>query len=407
VIGLVTIPALVWLATEGPTAIEQAQAPRALRASTVAQWLELVNEHQPGQMDDALRRLQTWTDAQLQQLSLGLVEALSRTGQLPDKIPGDRRSVIRRGAAMHADLAMLARSPNALTSVPLRPTSLSVVVDDGQQTGFATNSIHWEIGRVLIDLLEPQHLRDPLVSLWYRAAAEFMIATGDYASTQSHLACAQRMLADETHVWLASGVVRAYYATPSVQNAMAGVKIPFGFYVMVDDQKRELDSAERFLRRAVDLDPGNAEAQLRYGWVLVQKGRFDPAFDALHAARAAAKDPVLQYYATLFLGAAESAVGRHAAAAEQFEQAMQPFPTAQAPLLALSELALRRGDRAMASTALQRLLALPSETRDDPWWTYSPEYGRHWRTSWNRVVELLDQPFPPPGQPGGSPCQRR
>jgi tetratricopeptide (TPR) repeat protein len=100
---------------------------------------------------------------------------------------------------------------------------------------------------------------------------------------------------------------------------------------------------------------------------------------------------VLQYYASLFLGFAEAAVGRHDAAVKAFEQAASLFPNAQAPLLAASELAMRRGDRAAASAALERLLALSPHTRDDPWWTYNVEYGRHWRATMERLHELLKQ----------------
>jgi hypothetical protein len=405
---IAVILAVVWSAAARP--VQRTETPRAIRELRVEQWLELVRQHEPGLIDAALRSLRSWPEAQLLQLRDGLLEWSFENDRLPVKSPEERRSLFRRAATLHAELAMLARFQDApvdtLRRSPMAPAS--VIVDDGQSAGFATNSIHWQLGRVLIDSLEPEHLRDAFVSLWYRASAEFMIAGGDYAATQSHLACAQRVLADEAHVWLASGVVRAHYATPSVQNAMAGVKVPFGFYVMVNDRQAELDQAERFLRRAVELEPRSAEAQLRYGWVLVQQQRLDPAFDALRAARAAASEPVLEYFAALFLGVAEAAAGRHDAAGELFEQASRPFPTAQAPLLALSELAMRRGDRAAASAALHRLLALPPNEREDPWWNYGVVYGRHWRASWSRMLERLSEPGPPPpGLSRGSPCMRR
>jgi tetratricopeptide (TPR) repeat protein len=190
-----------------------------------------------------------------------------------------------------------------------------------------------------------------------------------------------------------------------VQNAIAGVEVPFGTRVLVNNRQTELILAERFLRRAVELEPGNAEAQLRYGWVLVQQKRLDPAFDALRAARATATESVLQYYALLFLAVAESAAGRHDAAIDLFEQAAPLFPTAQAPLLALSELAMRRGDRAASAAALQRLFGLPPLERVDPWWTYGTEYGRHWRASWSRVLEGFSGPkSTAPRRQAGTPC---
>jgi tetratricopeptide (TPR) repeat protein len=388
---------------------QSANVPRAMRELRVKQWIELVSAHEPGRLDDALRRLQGWTDAQLLELSAALPDALSPSGQLPARTSLDRRRLIHRGAAMHAAAAMLARLGDAPVDAPRRsPLALSaVLVDDGQQAGFGANSSHWGIGRLLIDLLDSEQLRDPFVLLWYRAAAEFMIAGADYAATQGHLVCARHVLPDEAHIWIASGVVRAHYAAPGVQNALAGVKVPFGFVVLVNDQQRELADAERFLRRAVELDPTAVEAQVRYGWVLVQQRRFDLAFDVLRVGRTAASEPVLQYYASLFLGVAEAALGRNEGAVESFEQAARLFPSAQAPLLALSELAMRRGDRAAASAALDRLLALPSD-RDDPWWTFDVEYGRHWQATWSRALERVSgSDSPIPRGPSRSPCMRR
>jgi hypothetical protein len=67
------------------------------------------------------------------------------------------------------------------------------------------------------------------------------------------------------------------------------------------------------------------------------------------------------------------------------------YPTAQSPLLALSSLARRRGDRAGVLGALQQLFALPANKRDrdDPWWTYHVEQARHA----DELLEQLCRPF--------------
>ena len=366
--------------------------PRVILELRVSQWVELVKQHEPGRGDAALRSLQRWPETQLQQLRSGLARVNDRNSQFPVKSAGELRQLLRSGAVLHADLAVLGRVHETSTDQPERSRPGSVLVDDGQYAGYAANSVHWEIGRLLINMLQdPGPRPDEFVSLWFRASTEFMIAGGDYASTQSHLGFARQLLADEAHVWLASGVVRAYYATPNVQNALAHVKVPFGFEVMVNDERTELNQAERFLSRAVELEPGNAEAQTRLGWVLVQQKRLDAALNALRAAQDTATEPVLQYYASLFLGVAAGATGNYETATNAFEHAARLFPNAQAPLLGSSDLAMRRGDRVAAAAALERLLALPVGTRDDPWWTYNVEYGRHWRATVDRLYELLRQ----------------
>ena len=63
-----------------------------------------------------------------------------------------------------------------------------------------------------------------------------------------------------------------------------------------------------------------------------------------------------------------------------YEEASARFPDAQSPLLALSQLARRRGDRAGALAAIARVFALPSPAereRTDPWWTYNTAQARN------------------------------
>ena len=78
------------------------------------------------------------------------------------------------------------------------------------------------------------------------------------------------------------------------------------------------------------------------------------------------------YFAELFLGAEEMALGNDATARTRFERAAAVYPHAQSPHLALSQLARRAGDRAGAQRELQILAELPrnDRQREDPWWDY-------------------------------------
>src|SRR5258708_12261683 len=79
------------------------------------------------------------------------------------------------------------------------------------------------------------------------------------------------------------------------------------------------------------------------------------------------------------VGAGEGRLAQYDGARESLESAAAMQPTAQAPLVALSELERRRGDRSGALRELQRVFALPVSVpeRDDPWWRYDRSHVRH------------------------------
>jgi tetratricopeptide (TPR) repeat protein len=128
------------------------------------------------------------------------------------------------------------------------------------------------------------------------------------------------------------------------------------------------------------------EAHLRLGRVLGLLGRHAEALAELRQAEPLLTGDELQYYAALFAGAEEEALDRLDAARERYQRASSLFPLAQSPFLALSELAHRRGDRAGAAAAMQKVFELPAALdgeRDDPWWRYHIVQARN-------AEELLD-----------------
>ena len=73
------------------------------------------------------------------------------------------------------------------------------------------------------------------------------------------------------------------------------------------------------------------------------------------------------------------------------------YPDAQSPLVALSRLARRYGDRPGALRAIQRVFALSSDAneRNDPWWTYNVAQARNA----DALLEELRRPFRPGAAP--------
>jgi hypothetical protein len=91
-----------------------------------------------------------------------------------------------------------------------------------------------------------------------------------------------------------------------------------------------------------------------------------------------AGEPLLAYFADLFLGSELLAVADPSGARESYLRAAERFPNARSANLALADLAWRAGARAEIETRLQRALpAAKSVTDDDPWSGYYPSAGRN------------------------------
>jgi tetratricopeptide (TPR) repeat protein len=143
-------------------------------------------------------------------------------------------------------------------------------------------------------------------------------------------------------------------------------------------EKSELKLALQFLQKAIAADPNYAEAHLRLGRVMGLLGHHDQAVAELQQAAASIKDPQLLCYASLFLGREYVALSRRSEARDQYERAAGLYPTAQSPLLALSQLARSSDDLEGASLSLKRSFALPRKDpwKDDPWWIYDLAHVR-------------------------------
>ena len=192
-------------------AVEGRQDPStqdSLALRRVREWMAAVEEHTPGQVDAALITIRDWSDERLRVLQADLVRFLRRNPPLEAStlkldLREIRERILRRGAMLHADVAMLTPSAPAAgrDDRPSRPTG--VLIDDGKPGRLTTGSFHWLLGRQLLGAM-PAPSRDPFVDLWYRATSAFLIASGDYAGAERHLSQARQVIPDNAHVWLAS-----------------------------------------------------------------------------------------------------------------------------------------------------------------------------------------------------------
>jgi tetratricopeptide (TPR) repeat protein len=146
-------------------------------------------------------------------------------------------------------------------------------------------------------------------------------------------------------------------------------------------QRREyLDKAAAHFRDALSIDATLAEARVRLGRVLQERGKLPEARRELEAAIVAAPPPaIVHYFASLFLGEVLEAQGDTAGAIARYRETVTRWPECQSAQLALSRAFEAAGDRHAAADALQPLWRAEAERKCvvDPWWLYNE--GQSWR----------------------------
>jgi tetratricopeptide (TPR) repeat protein len=158
---------------------------------------------------------------------------------------------------------------------------------------------------------------------------------------------------------------------------MQGAAVPADVTFNVSSRRAELREAESLLQKALKAQPNHLEVRIHLGRVLGLRGDHVEARTLLEKAVADAKEPLLQYYARLFLGAEKEALGDRAQARDLFDDASVLYPAAQSPRLALSLLSAVDGRHDDALATMAGVLRLPEEGRKDPWWTYYYSQGRN------------------------------
>jgi len=227
--------------------------------------------------------------------------------------------------------------------------------------------IHWAQGRALLDATRPDPRMDPMVELWYEATIAFLIESKDYANGVRQIDHAAALFPDAPGLLFEHGRYHESLASRGIQTAVQASG--------TGDRSASahLKEAEGLFRRAVASNPDFVEARVHHGAVLGALRRHGEAADELRKAIAAAPEVVLRYYAEMFLGDEEQALGRKDSARAHYSEASTLFPSAQSPWIALSALARRGGNRVESLSAIRRALDLPPYQRvrrEDPWWEY-------------------------------------
>lgn len=330
------------------------------------QWLAAIDAHQPGDPGRIAVDVSTWTWQELE----AVVAEAKRHARASAKTDSARSNqILLRGAALHADIGRLIphdpvrRSPNQKSAYMIR---------DGRWTGVRYISLHWQIGRSLLDSVAPEPAAHQDVRAWYVETSESLLRMRQSAAAAEHLTRARQLFPSDPAILFGSGVLHELFASTALQAAAESVTESNRSAAAVSSARSELVRAERFFRDSLVHRPDHLEARVRHGRVLDQLGRHEEASAELRRAIADGASDWLLYLAQLFLGRAEEARGDDEAARAAFARASSLYPNAQSPRLALSQIARRAGNRSAAQRELQAIAALPDDERrrEDPWWVY-------------------------------------
>ena len=197
---------------------------------------------------------------------------------------------------------------------------------------------------------------------------------------KDHLKLAREAFPGDAEVLLASGSAEELGADVAIVRQMqvpAGARVSDGWRRMI--RSAGLSKAEEYLREATVRDPKLAEAHMRFGRVLYERGKLPEARRSYETARDLHPIGEIAYLAALFLARLTEDEGNNASAFEQYRAMVATWPDCHAAHVALSRMFEMRGERQLALGALSPLWrALEQRACPvDPWWVY--KYGQAWR----------------------------
>jgi len=368
----------------------------------VRRWITAAMGHHPGEVDRALLDVAAMPPETFRAVFTDLEKALRQ--ELRGSYLEARNDVRRRGALLHTDLALLlpeqaaafkwkdalapfvSAGPVGPGRAPVRgPLDSLVYSVDGQYLASEVESGHWPFASWLLAGVKPDASSDEFGRLWYRAVAATFLYQYRLGNAAYHIGRARKVLPRDPIILFYAGAMHEALASPLVQNVQG--RAPSDRYEYMNGQmiskpdtglpaeRDQLQEAERHLREALK-HGAPPEAKLRLGRVTGRLGRHADAAPLLQQLVPPEGDARLAYLRELFLGTEYAALARVEEARASLERAAALFPTAQAPLIAMSDVCRRSGNRAAALEALRRVEALPDGPgRTDPWWDYYRSYA--------------------------------
>jgi hypothetical protein len=429
-IGCAVVAVLVATTTAADGAQDRNDSER--RLDVLRSWLTAVQRHEPGELDAALVSSTAWTGADLARLHVDL-QALFMVAHNPTVRrvvvfpPMDRldsgpkhqpagttydaailqqlreiakfvrqaepNTVAKRGILFHTDVVTHGLDANESAAVA-GPVSGSlpykVRIEDGKFVEISYAPLHWEVARALVAQIKPNPSQDVWVRDWYRATVAYLQDEHEYGT--DHVRHALDVFPADPQLLFLAGCLHEVLASPSIQSFVT-TSLASKVRVGVAPANRERASAERFFERALDADPGHTEARIRLARVLSLRDERREAAAHLRAALETRPEPLLAYYANLFLGTSLMSLQDRDGARDAYGRAVELYPRSQAGNLALAEIAWRSGERSEMVGHLGRAVGGEERTDDDdPWRTYYVAQARRAGAMLDAVRESFRRP---------------
>ena len=151
----------------------------------LAQWQAAVKAHKPGGAGKATLAIADWSGFELEET----IFEVKRLVRSYDKNRlDDANDLLLRGAGMHADIAHLI--PHDLNRQSARQQRI-FIVSDGREQGVRFVSLHWDLGRSLLDSVSPP--THPGVLQWYQRTSTDLMEMLSLAEAAVHLPRARRI----------------------------------------------------------------------------------------------------------------------------------------------------------------------------------------------------------------------
>lgn len=377
-------------------ATDVSPAPAATSLNGFRHWLDLAQEHTPGQLDEAVREVRSYSINRLTALRADL-EALTALLRNPydsravrEYSEGDQQALqamafaevgartynrlLRSIAILHTDAAVL---PGAVPYVadPWATTPVDVMVsEDGRPVQRLRMLPHFPIARAALGSITPGVAETSWVRTWYRATTAYLFSTSQLVALPDHLADRRKALPDDAGMTFAEGCLFEAYSADAIQSA-AQAERARGGKTNVPGLRDALVRARQLFEQVSPDDPDSAEARVRLARTKLRLGDARGAAADMDAWLAGGgQDRELRYYAFLVLGAARWTLGEARPAIVAYEKALELYPTAQSAAVALL-LVKPGGDIEPGSPVLTALQS--REDRVDPWSNYRFGLGRN------------------------------
>jgi len=282
---------------------------------------------------------------------------------------------------------------------PLLTNDTFIVSRDGQVIGDSPSNWNWPFARSLVDLLvsaaapasvtacrgaqclggsgkAASPAQQAFVSAWYHATSSFMLLNGLYAEANPHFRQALETIPNDRLALFDLGCLAEGYGLAMQQVVRADASPQRQRSLGIPPADKTNQDAERWFRRALDVDSTFAEARVRLARLLDVSGRHEQAIAEVQRALSTEPRGTVAFYAHLFGGRAAQALGRLDEARRHYAEALALVPGAQSALLASSQAALLAGDVPAALAPLRTLSGGSDDLTADPWWHYHLGPGR-------------------------------